>query len=104
LNNQSFAEVIEDIHLMLGGLTKNADRLAKRGVSTEFISKFSTAFDELRTLDQEKAALIARQKEKTSAINEKLNENLEYYREARKIIKLDLPQESWKEYGITAQK
>ena len=104
MNNQPFAATIEDIHLMLGGLAKNADRLVKRGVSEEFITKFKAAYDELRTLDQERAALMARQKEKTSAVNEKLKENLEYYREARQIIKLDLPQESWKEFGITAQK
>jgi hypothetical protein len=48
--------------------------------------------------------LIARQKEKTLAINEKLTENLGFYREARKIVKLEMPQESWKEFGITAQR
>jgi hypothetical protein len=102
--NQTYAATIEDIHLMLGGLSKNADRLAKRGVSAEFLANFNSAFDQLRMLDQEKAALKARQKEKTSAVNEKLIENLQYYREARQAVKMDFPQESWKEFGIAAQR
>jgi Seryl-tRNA synthetase len=104
MGNQSFAEIMEDFHLMLGGLSKNAERLSKRGISADFIDKFAAAYDELLQLDRDQAALIARQKEKTVQTNQKLAENRGYYREARQSIKLEMPQESWKEFGITSQK
>lgn len=104
MGNQSFAATVEDFHLMLGGLSKNADRLSKRGISADFITKFSAAYDELLQLDRDQAALIARQKEKTVETIQKLTENRQYYREARKVVKLELPQESWKEFGVTAQR
>jgi hypothetical protein len=104
MSSLSFADKIEGIHLMLGGLANNTDKLAKRGVSPEFITAFTTAYNEVLALDREQAALIARQKEKTLAINEKLDDTMEYYREARKIVKLDFPQESWKEFGIDVQR
>ena len=88
----------------LSNSSKNAERLSKRGISADFIDKFSAAYDELLQLDRDQAALIARQKEKTLETNQKLAENREYYREARKIVKLELPQESWKEFGVAAQK
>jgi hypothetical protein len=104
MGNQSFADKVEEIHLMLGGLASNTDKLAKRGVSPEFLTAFTKAYNDLRALDLEQAALIARQKEKTVEINEKLDETLNFYREARKVVKLDIPQESWKEFGIAVQR
>ena len=85
---------------MLAGLNTNTERLAKRGITAEFITKLQTLHDEAKALDNEQEALKARQKEKSDALNKKMEEVEAVYREAKKVVKLDLPKESWKEFGI----
>jgi nitrate/nitrite-specific signal transduction histidine kinase len=99
----AFADFINESKLMLAGLKSNNTRLARRGASDEFIAAFEKAYDEARTLDDEQAALKSRLKEKTEALNNKEQELYKLYREAKRMVKLEIPQTGWKEFGIDDQ-
>jgi hypothetical protein len=42
-------------------------------------------------------------KEKTEALNNKEQELYKLYREAKRMVKLEIPQTGWKEFGIEDQ-
>lgn len=56
--------------------------------------------NDLLTLDNEQEALKARLKEKTPALLEKTTLAEKKMSELKKLVKLELPQETWKEFGI----
>lgn len=48
----------------------------------------------------EQEALKARQKEKTAELEKKMVELKKFYGDSKKAVKMKLPKESWKEFGI----
>ena len=100
IKSKSYAKKINDTKVMLAGLNSNTERIGKRGISAEFISKLQGVHDEARTIDNEQEALKARMKEKSDALNLKMEELDGLYREAKKAVKLEMAKESWKEFGI----
>ena len=54
--------------------------------------------------NSEQEALKARLKEKTAELEAECAGLFEIASEVRKIIKLEMPQESWKEFGIQAKR
>lgn len=101
--SNSYADKINDVKVMLAGLNSNTERLGKRGIDSEFITKMQSLHDEAKALDNEQEAIKARQKEKSDALNKKMEEVETVYREAKKVVKLEMPKESWKEFGIADQ-
>ena len=59
---------------MLAGLKAQAERVAKRGITAEFITKLQTVNDEAKTMDNEDEAQKARLKETTKSLDEKMKE------------------------------
>jgi hypothetical protein len=98
--SNSYAEKINDTKVMLAGLTANIERLGKRGISADFIAKLQGMYDEAKTIDNEQESMKARLKEKSDALHQKMDEVETVYREAKKVVKLEMPKESWKEFGI----
>ena len=96
----SYAEKINETKVMLAGLNAQAERVAKRGISAEFITRLQTVNDEAKTMDNNQEAQKARLKEITKSLEEKMKEQDVLYREAKKAVKLEMPKESWKEFGI----
>lgn len=96
----SYAEQINDTKVMLAGLNAQLERLAKRGITTETIAELQNIYDEVRNIDNEQEALKARLKEITELLTRRLKEMRDRYNVAKKIVKLELPKESWKEFGI----
>lgn len=54
----------------------------------------------MMALDNEQEALKARQKEKTAALEKKMVELKKFDGDSKKTVKMKLPKESWKEFGI----
>lgn len=96
----SIADRIRRSQNMLAGLEANAERLAKRGLDAKFLTDYSQDFQSAVDLDAEHEAAKARAKEKTAAFHSQLRKSETYYSEARKLVKLEIPQESWQEFGI----
>jgi hypothetical protein len=78
----SYAEQINDTKVMLAGLKAQIECLGKRGV------------------DNDQEAMKARQKEISALLREKMKELRKRHNLAKKIVKMEIPQESWKEFGI----
>jgi len=66
-----------------------------------FISGLETVYLQAQKLDDEQEALKARLQEKTTELDGVLEDLALKVSEGKKIVKLDLPKESWKEFGIT---
>lgn len=100
--NQSYANKMAEIKVMISGLLCNAERLAKRGVAAEFIADFNARFQKVQELNSEQEALKAKLKMKTSEFETELAGLEAKASEARKIVKIEMEQESWRAFGIDA--
>lgn len=104
MKNTSFADEVAATKVLLAGLKSNLERLRKRGIDAAFIAELEEIYNQVLILDNEQEALKARLKEKTSALEEQIGAIQKYKSEARKVVKLEMPQESWREFGITDKK
>ena len=101
MGNQSLGETLARAGLMVAGLKVNSDRLKRRGLDEGFIASLEGLNKSIGELNAEQEALKSRLKEKTAQIDEAFASLKTKLSEARKVIKLELPQTGWKEFGIT---
>ncbi|MDR1595199.1 MAG: hypothetical protein LBS43_12075 [Prevotellaceae bacterium] len=98
---RSYAEQIANAQLMLSGLGNNIEQLSRRGITTEFVNRLSADVSESITLNNEQEKLKADLQAKTSQLQAKLTVVSKTLSEAKKIVKIDIPKEHWKEFGIS---
>ncbi len=98
--SKSFAEKMNEVKLMLAGIKQYPERLARRGLDAEFISRFEKSFQEVQTLDNEQEKLKAELKSKSAALTEKSTGLDALYIEAKKMVKVEIESTAWKEFGI----
>jgi hypothetical protein len=100
----SYADQINAARLLLGGLKNQGKVLAKRGLDDAFAANFDTVLADAQKLDGEQEGLKSRLAEKTAELTAKLEEVAKAAAEVKKLVKLDLPKASWKEFGISDAK
>lgn len=100
MKNGSYADLVMAAKTMIAGLQSNQARLSKWGVSQTFLDEFTGIYREVLTLDNEQQALKSRLKEKTAAMNEGLTAMQKMYGTSKKLVKIEMARESWKEFGI----
>ena len=100
MSEKSYAAKVNAAKLMLAGLTANKKILSRRGLDDVFIETLTETFSNATSLDNEQEALKARLKEKTAKLDSVMKDMDKLLSESRKIVKIDIPQESWKEFGI----
>ena len=100
----SFAEKMNNSKLMIAGIKQNQERLARRGLDTDFTTKYETMFSEVQALDNEQETLKAELKTKTDELNQKINDLDALYSEAKKTVKIEMDSTSWKEFGVQDKK
>ncbi len=101
MSKQSYSEVINSAKVMLSGLKSNTERVGKRGLDTAFITKLEEAMTKAQTLDNEQEALKAELKTKTVKLDEEMGAIEKLMSESKKVIKLEMPQETWQAFGIS---
>ena len=101
---QSFAEKMNDSKLMLSGVKQQSDRLTKRGLDSKFVEKYERIFGDVQKLDNEQERLKATLKKKTETLQGKAKELKALYSEAKKIVKIEMSNSAWKEFGIQDKK
>ncbi len=89
---------------MLAGLSAHAEELAKRGIDTAFITRLNASHANARDAHSERLAFKARMMEKTVERQKFLEEMQDLYAVARKEVKIELPPETWREFGIVDQR
>ena len=104
MSKNSFAEIVNSAKTMLSGVKANTERLAKRGLDQEFVTKLETSYTKTQELDNEQERLKARLKEKTEELNEELAQLKSLIAESKKIVKIEMEQSAWMEFGIDDKK
>lgn len=97
---KTYSQEISDAQVMLSGIRANQSVLAERKVDENFTNNLHSVIEACINLNNEQEQLKARLKEKTQELTKKMTELKSKTKEARKVIKMDIPQASWKEFGI----
>lgn len=97
---KSFADVIAQAGLFATGMKDNATEVAKRGADEAFVQKIVTTTEKVVQLNNEQEKLKASLKGKTEEYTKEMEELSKLLAEARKVIKLSLPQTAWVQFGI----
>ena len=100
----SFAEKMNNSKLMIAGIKQNQERLARRGLNTDFTSKYESVYSQVQMLDNEQESLKAELKTKTDVLAQKITELDALYSEAKKTVKIEMETTSWKEFGVQDKK
>ena len=97
---QSLAEVLLRTKNLSEGLKANADIMNKRGIDNNFIKSIDDLQTECIGLNHEQEVIKASLKTKTEFLESRLKELNTLVSEARKLVKIAIPQAKWKEFGI----
>ncbi|MDO5105575.1 hypothetical protein [Capnocytophaga sp.] len=97
---KSYAETISLTQEMISGLKLHQEAVAKRGLTEEFILELDKARQEAVALNDEQAKVKAQLKAKTEALNSKMDDIYKKLGEAKKVVKLAMPQSQWISCGI----
>lgn len=101
---KTYAEQISKAQVMLAGLRGNAELLARRGLDEAFMEKLEADRILASTYNSEQEKLKADSKTKTAQLEAKLTELGSLVSEAQKIVKMDLEQSRWREFGVDAKR
>jgi tRNA A-37 threonylcarbamoyl transferase component Bud32 len=98
---KTYAQTISDATVMVKGIRDNQEVLAKRQIDTAYADALQSDVDTAVDLNNEQEALKSKLKQKTEQLDAVMATLTKRAGEARKIIKLDMPQSSWLEFGIS---
>jgi len=85
---------------MVSGLRAYLSGLTKRGMDEEFIAGLEADSAALASLDAEQEALKAQLKVKSAEVRQRAASIRARLAEAKKVVKLALPQTTWVGFGI----
>jgi hypothetical protein len=94
------SQEITDAGVMVNGIRAHQDVLAQRKIDEAFAKELQAGVDACIALNKEQETLKAKLKGKTEEFDAAFAAMQKKAAEARKIIKLDMPQSSWREFGI----
>lgn len=97
---KSYSESISQTKVMIDGLTSNTANLPK-GMDVAFVTSLTDSRAKVVMLNSEQEKLKADLKTKTAELDAEVANMMKLYSEAKKRVKMDYPQEQWKEFGIS---
>ena len=100
----SYAERVSSAQVMLSGIKAHSRELERRGIDTAFQTKLETKISSSISLNNEQEKLKADLKAKTAELDAEMVEMSALVSEAQKIVKMDVPKEQWKEFGIQSKR
>jgi F420-0:gamma-glutamyl ligase len=96
----SYMKKMNETEALLEGLYHNKERLRECGITSEVIAKLEGIHHSLYELNICQEALEARLKAKTAEINRQVIELDNVYRKVSEVVKVELPEDSWHDFGI----
>lgn len=99
--SKPYSEQISDAQVMLSGLKNNEAQLIRRGIDHEFVVQMDNEINSAIELNNQQEKLKADLKQKTAELEAMLAEVRKKMSESKKIVKMDVPKDQWKEFGIT---
>ncbi len=96
----SYAARLDRAKGIISGMTANADKLEKWGITQQFITNQTALYNQASENEQKKNALKANTQQLTVA-QDKLMEELESNCAiVKKLVRFELPKECWPEFGF----
>ncbi len=99
---KTFAHQINKAKNMLDGLKANTDKLAKWGITADFIAAMSSLHDRANQLESKRNALNASTQEATAEQQQIMADLNNQYSVAKRLVKIEMSQESWPAFGFRA--
>ena len=96
---KTYSTNLVESQVMIDGLKGSNDKLPL-GVKTEDITKLEELRKKMETLNSEQEKLKADLKTKTQELSKTITEIESKVSFIKKLIKIDIPQTQWKEFGI----
>jgi|SRR5665647_2086889 len=100
MSKPSYAEQLSSAQVMVAGLRGNAVQVNRRGLDEVFTNKLDANRLAAGTLNDQQEKLKADLKSKTAELDAKLAELEKGVTEAKKVVKMDFPQDQWRQFGI----
>ena len=100
---KNYSKTLSDAKVMASGIRKNEAALQKRGVTKETADEIEAQIADVESLNNEQESLKARLKEATDKLNKEVKALNSMTASTAKIVKIELPQTLWIEFGITAK-
>lgn len=100
---KSFAKRNDEVRLMLEGLKANKEAVAGNGIDESFITKLDTENTDVLAADQAQEKAKADLDTATANLKMADEKRKKTYSYARKVVKLALPPDRWKEFGIDSK-
>jgi hypothetical protein len=97
---KTYAQTISETTVMIEGIRNNQEILSKRQIDNAFADSLQTDVNTAIAVNNEQEKLKAKLKETTERLDAIMETLTKKAGEARKIIKLDVPQAAWREFGI----
>ncbi len=100
---KSYAQRITETRTLIDGLRDYKDSLPL-GIKSTTADDLELLRNKIETLNSEQESLKAELKKKTSQIDGEIKELEKIYNDTKKKIKLDIPQNLWRKFGIEDKK
>ena len=100
MNTRTYDHEVISTGIMVHGIRQHLEVLSQRKIDSAFADSLQAKVDACMSLDIEQETLKALLKEKTAECDNMRAEMHKQAGEARKIIKMDIPQPLWREFGI----
>lgn len=97
---KSFAQQLSDARLMIAGVGKNLDALGKIGLTAADVEEMESTLKVTSDLDSRQESLKAELRTCTAELNKSQRALAGLVSAAKKRVKLVMPQELWREFGI----
>ena len=101
---ETFAQNMSDARLMVSGIRAHTEELAKVSLGEEQAVQIEEMVNGIRELDSKQENLKADLKSCTAELTEKTKLLSKEVLDAKRRVKLTIPQSGWKEFGITDKK
>ena len=101
---KSFAQKLSDARLMTAGIRSHKDELAGVTLGEEQAAAIETLLNKISELDTQQEKLKAELKTCTVELDKQTKELDDALKDAKKRVKLTIPQSMWQEFGISDKK
>lgn len=100
--SRGFNQLVGEAELLAEAMSANQELLAPGGGSEEFLNQLKGVVNDLKSLNTEQERYKALQKESTEKIRQKFKSMKQLVLKGKRIVKNEIEQKRWVEFGIRA--
>ena len=98
---KTFSQKMSDARLMSAGIRAHTEELTSVSLGEEQAAQIDSYVETLRTLDTQQEKLKAELKTCTAELDKNVSALNDVMQDAKKRVKLTIPQAGWHEFGIS---